>query len=1329
MNKSILFLISYIIFFCAISLQASDIPSNLNEWKSWVLHGKERQLCPTNYNDGFQHKCAWPSRLTLFIEEKGGRFEQQWLIFADTWAPLPGNLGRWPNKVILNGKKVPVMSRNNVPSVHISTGKHTVKGSFKWNEMPEIIQIPASTGLINLFIKNAVVKSPILDKGGRLWLQKRAQSKGVEDRFDMHIFRLLNDSIPMKVVNHLKINIAGRVREINLDEIFIENSIPMSIKSPLPARIGTNGKLTLQARPGNWEIEIVTRFKDPVYKIGPVNGKYGREIWLFKSQNHLRMVKIEGAPAIEPSQTDAPHKWRNFPAYIINKNSEIVFKQIRRGDPEPSPDRLNIHRIWWLDFDGKGFTAHDQITGIMNQKWRLSMNPPGELGRVSVDGIDQLITTYNDKKSGVELRRGQLNLEADSRFTKSVNCIPAVGWNNDFQSVSATLNLPHGWRLLFAKGVDSLHGTCFQRWTLLDFFLVLIIGLATLKLKNPAWGILALLTMTLIYHESGAPRLVWLHILASLALIRALPDGSFKKLSFIWNIGSIIVLIAIVIPFMVHQIRYAIYPQLEPSKVSAQSHSPRTRQSFVKPLGKMMERKLKSEAPLLEMYSDSSSQASNLRIKETLSQDPNALIQTGPGLPSWKWRSFNMQWNGPVDKNQQIQLWLIPPFVNLALAFVRVGLVMILIFGLTDHRLWINALKNKFNIATFAVFILISCISVNAQADNYPPETLLRQLQDRLLEKPDCLPYCADCISMKLKVDSENLSIFLKIHGAVKTAIPLPTASSAWFPREILLDKRPANGLLKTSDGQLWALIPKGIHTILMTGKTNSENSIQISLPFKPHNIAVESNGWNIQGLRNDGRVDSIIQLTRLKKEKQKSEIKSDIPPFLHIKRVLRLGLTWQISTFVKRITPVGVPVIASMPLMEGESVTTTGVHVKDKCAQISMDSKAKEMRFTSILKMSNEIKMSAPKSVLWTETWILDASPIWHCEISGIPVIHCQNQQGRWNPEWKPWHGENITIKVSRPKAVAGKIVTIDNAVLKWVPGIRFSKAELDIKMRASRGVQHQITLPQNADLQLVKINNKSQPIKQEKQKLIIPLQPGTQQIHIQWRQPTKSFTIEKAPEVNIGSEAVNVDVIFNMPKSRWILWASAPRLGPAVLFWNYLFVVVIVAFGLGRIKLTPLKTIHWILLGVGFTQIPPLIAMSVAGWLICLGLRKKYVPPNKFIYFNGIQIALVLWTFVALSGLYQAIENGLLGMPDMRIVGNNSSNFCLRWTQDRIDSVMPMPWVISLPLTAYHVLMLAWALWLAFFLLKWFKWAWKCLNEGGLWKSRTPTDVTHKV
>jgi hypothetical protein len=53
-------------------------------------------------------------------------------------------------------------------------------------------------------------------------------------------------------------------------------------------------------------------------------------------------------------------------------------------------------------------------------------------------------------------------------------------------------------------------------------------------------------------------------------------------------------------------------------------------------------------------------------------------------------------------------------------------------------------------------------------------------------------------------------------------------------------------------------------------------------------------------------------------------------------------------------------------------------------------------------------------------------------------------------------------------------------------------------------------------------------------------------------------------------------------------------------------------------------------------------------------------------------------------------------------------------------------MPWVISMPLLAYRLLMLAWALWIAAALLRWLRWGWQSFCSGGTWRRLRPLKST---
>lgn len=103
----------------------------------------------------------------------------------------------------------------------------------------------------------------------------------------------------------------------------------------------------------------------------------------------------------------------------------------------------------------------------------------------------------------------------------------------------------------------------------------------------------------------------------------------------------------------------------------------------------------------------------------------------------------------------------------------------------------------------------------------------------------------------------------------------------------------------------------------------------------------------------------------------------------------------------------------------------------------------------------------------------------------------------------------------------------------------------------------------------------------------------------------------------------------------------------------------------------------------------------------------------------FNAAQVGLVILTLAALASLVAAVQQGLLGHPDMQIAGNGSTSFLLNWYADRVGPAPTRAWVVSVPLLAYRLLMLAWALWLSFAMLRWLRWGRACFSTHGLWRS----------
>jgi hypothetical protein len=209
-------------------------------------------------------------------------------------------------------------------------------------------------------------------------------------------------------------------------------------------------------------------------------------------------------------------------------------------------------------------------------------------------------------------------------------------------------------------------------------------------------------------------------------------------------------------------------------------------------------------------------------------------------------------------------------------------------------------------------------------------------------------------------------------------------------------------------------------------------------------------------------------------------------------------------------------------------------------------------------------------------------------------------------------------------------------------------------------------------------------------------------------------------SPKIDLGAPSVNSTVSLEVP-NRWLLFTFGPRVGPAVLFWSLLLVLLVVALALGQNHWTPLRTWHWALLFVGLSQVDVVAGAFFVGWLLMLGYRGREKPSSapSSQWFNLRQVVIVLWTVVALVILVVSLHQGLLGTPEMQVMGNGSNSGLLHWFTDRAGPELPGVRIISVPMLVYRGAMLAWALWIVLSLLSWLKWGWGSFTSGGGWKS----------
>ena len=1315
------------------------IPDPLKPWESWAVWNDAALLqSPAPYSDASKPLTFWPSELQISALNSGASFRQTVTVYSPSWVPLPWGALLWPTAVTVGEKPVAVLAQNGRPVIRLLPGTQDISGRLEWKSMPQTVSLPRETGVVLLEVEGKSVEAPLWDAAGKLWLKRGASPEEAAgpDYISTTLYAALEDGIPLWLRTRVEIVVSGKSREEDLGTILPEGWKVSSVDSPIPVAIDENGRAKAQVRTGKWNINLSAFRLDDARELrfAPGSAPAAASMLLgFRAKPDFRIVEITGAPAVDVGMTTFPEDWRNMPVYQWPTGDALEIEEHLRGMGQQAPEGLRISRDIWLDEDGRGMTFRDNISGTMQKIWRLNSASGQELGSVGSGGTGQLITRDPaDGSPGVEIRSRNLALEATGRMPAGPQ-LPATGWQTDADSLGITLNMPPGWRLLALFGADWTNGDWLTSWSLLDIFVVLVFSLAVMRLWGAGAALLAFAALVLSYQETDAPRLLWLALLAPLAILQAVPPGRLRMVVAIWKWATVAVLVLVLVPFLSSQIQQAIYPQLEDLDGGI-GHAP----SQIAPTSVAAAAPAMDEAVGMESVAQVDSSLLKSKAgrgarneyyapgkKQNMLYEAKARIQTGPGVPEWAWRTARFGWNGPVTSAQTFHPILIPAALERLLTIARIaavaGLVLVL---LGVRRARIPA------VPAAAVAVLASLVlSAPAQAQ-FPDAVMLQTLRERIIDRQDQLPQTAEIPLVTLNVSGRKIVTESEIHASTLTAVPLPGRLPAWSPASVSVDGIPG-AALRRDDGYLWVAVSAGVHTVRVEGLIGDADEWEWTFHLKPRRVRIEAPGWNISGVNPDGVPEQQVFFARQQKstDTEVAYDRQDFQTVAIVEREIELGLLWQVRTTVRRLTPQGKAIALRIPLLPGENVLSGNVPLKDGSAEVRLSAGEESISWESELAASDKLLLATRKDDMWAEQWRLVASPVWNVTYGGVAPIFADGA-GELTPLWRPWPGENVELFIARPEPVPGATVTVRRAQHSVNLGDRQRTSSLDLALTSSLGEDFLVGLPEGAQITSLTLAGQPLPARLDNGRVVVPLRPGEQSLGIAWKtsQPLTPRAQVDAVTLPVGS--ANVETSLGVPANRWILWAGGPQRGPAVRFWTVLAFSLLAALFLGRLKDSPLSTPAWMLLGIGLTQVTLPEALAVVAWLFLLSWRGR--PSFQKLSagaYNIAQIVVVGATAVALGVLVHAVSAGLLGSPEMFIEGNGSSAGSLRWYLDRSGAELPQPFIVSVSVWWYRLAMLLWALWLAAATLRWLVKGWSAFIAGGAFRTMRKTAVPPPV
>ena len=1339
------------------------VPSELEQWRPWVLQGEEFRRCPylssSPTPNANSFRCAWPERLTLTVDAHGGTFTQRWQVSAESWIQLPGDTAYWPADVRVDGADGQVVARNGVPQLRLLRGDHVVSGSFHFGVRPEQLTIDRRTALVTLIVDGKPVEQPERP-GGALWLGNR-RSADQPQRMQIQVYRLVRDEVPVRLITAIRLRVSGAGREELLAPALPDGFVPLNLESELPARLEADGRMRVQVRPGTWDVTLTSRGATVATQLRrpAVRGVWAtEEVWSFAGNDRLRVAAAEGPEGIDPKVASVPDDWQEYPAFRMASDSVLAIVERTRGLANADDNSLQLNRRLWLDFAGEGWTAVDRVSGTLRRDWRLQMAAPFQLESAHDSDDTMLLITRNRNGmgTGVEVRTPDLDLETAARLPVARGALPATGWNTRFLQVQGELNLPPGHRLLAVLGADHAPTTWIAQWGLWALFGVLVVAVAVRWVGGWTAGAVALAGLLLTYQE--APDYIWLwgNAIAAVALVRAAPEGRLRRFATGYRFLSLLGLAVALLPFLFGQVRLALYPQLEPSsppgvRLGLPADALGNVQKTPLILTAIEAARAPPPAPASSLAKSRNAAASSRELQEiavTASRGradeeesgvaqqyaAGTVLQAGPGTPSWRYQVHEYSWSGAVEPGETVRFLYIGPVMlglwRIAGVVLLVTLFLTLLRPFRGFSGWSRPGTKSPVAAAILMLLLGAAVAPQVRAATTPDAAILEQLKTRLTRSPECAPSCVDITSATVAVEDAQLQVSLAVSALTTLAVPIPSAADHWQLESVSLDGKSALAVGREEDGTTWVPVTPGAHTIRLSGRLASSQAIELAFPLSPHRVSVQSKGWDVTGLNDEQHLISgtleLVDRRASRGAAQALEPSRDFPVFVAVTRAFNFGLNWGVHTQVERIAPEKGALSVEVPLLPGESVLSQKLETRTTSAQtlavLGLQRGENTTQWASALARSETLELTLPPAVARSEVWSFVVSPQWNVSFEGLPAVLPEQTRGSsWTYEFHPRPGETLKLHIVRPEAAPGPSLAIDSVEQTIVPGRRSSDSMLTFTYRSTQGGRHTIALPQDARVTRVELDDAAVQLRPEHGELSLGLLPGTHSVSVRWTSPNPVGTVSRPAAVDLRAPASNVNTGIRLGNDRWPLFAAGGGVGPAVLYWGQLALFLIAAWLLGRWARSPLRTHEWMLLGVGLSTLSWGVLALVAVWQFGLRWRRNWDGEVPRWWFNLTQVSLALLTLCAVASLiFAGIRQSLLAAPDMAVTGPGSGAGLFSWFVDRSASELPRPVVVSAPLWVYRVLMFAWAFWIATALLRWLRTAWEAWKTNGIWRAR---------
>lgn len=1199
------------------------------------------------------------------------------------------------------------------------------------------------------------------------------------DSENVRVFRHFVDDIPQTLTTYISVTVTGNPRTLDFGKVIADQYQITNLSSRWPAILSNEGNLVVQVSPGSNDIRIDARATDQLSSIRYHKASLlwpHLEYWGIQPRHDLRIIRLEGAQRTDLSQVNAPRPMRQLTGFVLTDEDELKITEEQRGSIQPYASKFDILRHIWLNFRGDFFTVADYIGTDIETAQRVTSSIP--LGAVRINGSSRLITydeSSEESLTSIYLKPADTHVAAISRVPAS-EPLPPNTWSVETENLGARLHLPPGWMLLWSTGVDDVEGSWLSKWGIWDVFIVLLLLCLVWGLGGWKWTAIVAGTVLIGYQLDQAPTIGWVLLAGMCYALRAIKHLTLNKIA---NVSFWVIFVVVASACIFHasiSMRNALHPQLAAQsptfeeqvaslferKYSTQDIE-RLGAAEISEFFRQIPEQFNSTTPLdLEELAELRSQGLGEELEEvvftgsrmaapktrpmtsSLSSDlslglsesqvtapsprfdfdptiPIAL-QTGPGRPNWQWQEIILSWHGPVALDQKMNFVLLAPWLTRILyvlsAFATLTVLSYFLY------LKVPGIKNCLNtvlrgtsgVTSIVLFGVFFCPQ-NVDAD-IPDADLLKELENRLLALPDCLNDCAYLEEAKVTLTDTVLTIGMQIHAEDRVAIPLPSENGTWN----LVDVRQGGNQLPLlrERSKLYTLLDKGVHEITLTANTDGLNQIDIAFDLIPGHLEIDAPNWKVEGLVRGQIGDRELTLSRqnpVELDDTSSTVSNftplEISPYVSVQRQIVLTYEPTLITSVSRVAPNSGEITVRIPLLPNELVTTPGMSVEDEYMVVNLKTHERTIVWESKLEEASTITLSAPSIAERTERWSIIGSDFWNYSFEGVVPLDV----GESHTTFVPRSNEVLQVDIQQTQPVPGNSITISRVNSFHTVDAQTTTSSLNLTILASQAGEIEITLPEDATVERFMFGGEFQSLPASNV-VLLPVQSGNHQYSIDWKTEQGVSMLYRPSAVSFNQNAVNARTVMQLPDNRWTLWLGGPSIGTTVTFWSVLIGVILAAAVISKVPGFALSTRDAVILAAGASLVDLKVLVFVGIWFFAIWLksRTKEEIARPWLYRLG-QVVLCGVTLLVLYFLVRTIVAALTNDPNMYIVGSNYTNGWFTWFSDEVSGALPSPWILSVPLWVYLVLILAWVMWLVFTLLQWMRAWWESLKTPVLW------------